>query len=57
MDRMCNLINDLGINPVQQPCEDGFAGLPDDANDDHRDHKTHDRIRQRISQPDADRAQ
>ena len=37
MDRTSNLINDLGINPVQQPSEDCLAGLPDDAQDNHRD--------------------
>ena len=57
MDRTSNLINDLGIDPVQQPSEDGFAGLPYDAKDNHRDHKTHNRIRQLIPQPDADRTE
>ena len=57
MDRMGNLINDLGIDPIQQSSEDSLAGLPDDAKDDYRDHKTHNRIRHRISQPDADRTE
>ena len=57
MDRMRNLIKYLGIDPIQQPSEDGFAGLPDDAQDDHRDDQTHDRIRERISQPDPDRTE
>lgn len=52
MDRMSNLIKYLGIDPVQQPREDSLAGLPDDAKDDRCDDKAHNRIRQRISQPD-----
>lgn len=46
-DRICNLINDLGINPVQQSREDGFAGLPYDVNDDRRDDKAHKKRRAR----------
>ncbi len=54
---MRNLIHDLGIDPIQQPREDGFAGLPDDAQDDPRDDQTHDWIRQRLPQPDPDRTE
>lgn len=54
---MSDLVDDLRVCPIEQACEDGLARVPDDFQDGDCDQQAHDRIRQRVAQPDPHRAE
>ena len=49
------LLDHRRVNPVEQAREDRFRRLPDDAEDQRRDHQTNQRVGHREPQPDAQR--
>ncbi|KAH2817144.1 hypothetical protein KXV85_004017, partial [Aspergillus fumigatus] len=50
-----DFVGDLGVDAVEHPDEHRLGRLPDDAEDGDGDKKSDDRVRQRKSQPHADR--
>src|SRR6266498_5492152 len=50
-----NLVHHRGINAVEHSRKNLPAGLHDDTEDGCRDREAHDRIGQRVAEPDAER--
>src|SRR5215510_573165 len=49
-----DLVNDLGINAVEKSCEQGFAGVPPDFEDDQGNQKANERIGHGETKPHAE---